>query len=166
MSHYYPTFSVQCWIHFLIVFFLFSYNAIAQDHARSSDLSNFEETVELTIEAEASLSPTNDEKQVLIDYWLEETSILMSEALKKYTAVLGNHVFYIILGVLLLLLFFCIRLLFWYRKTQPSLEEQFSESEKTIRPSLRDSSKSTFALLSGKGGTGKTTNEFSLLSKS
>ena len=157
MSHHHPIFITQCRIYFLIVFFLFSYNAIAQDQARSFDLSNLEKTSELTIEQKKNLSPTSDEKPLLIDQRLVETSLQILDALKKYTIMFGNHVLYIILGVLLLLLFFCIRLLFWYRKTQSSLEEQFSESEKTIRPSLRDSSKSTFALLSGKGGTGKTT---------
>ncbi|MBF0237891.1 MAG: ParA family protein [SAR324 cluster bacterium] len=50
----------------------------------------------------------------------------------------------------------------WREKNQPDLELQFSDSQKQVRPSLKDANTSVFAVLSGKGGSGKSSTASSI----
>lgn len=132
-----------------------------------SEILGAKNTVELTVcyemkpVAAAPIASVPEEKRNDQTVKAEEKGIdiVLLDGFKDYRSIIWS--------VLLVIVFFCalyamFRWFAAYINSRQSLEDRFSSSDQAIRPSIRSSNLNTIAILSGKGGTGKSSIAVSL----
>lgn len=104
-----------------------------------------------------SKEPQKDEVPVEKEKEIAEISVVDDSI--DYRSIIWSVLIVIILIIVIYVSFkwFVLRL-----QSRESLDDKFSESDKAIRPSIRSSKMNTIAILSGKGGTGKSSIAASL----